>query len=66
MALVQTAIFTASPDGVRSVFEQSGRANCQAERATRLQPTPSIAGKSASILRKICKQMLTRRTSDPA
>jgi len=65
IVVAQTTIDKPSPDGVRSVAELSGRASCQAARQIRLEPTARIAGKRASILRKICRQMLATRITDP-
>ena len=53
MVLAQTVIVMTSPEGVRSVVEQAGEANCQAASPIRLEPTASIAGNRASILRRI-------------
>jgi hypothetical protein len=65
IALAQVAMMKTRPEGVRAVLEQSGCANCQAARQILVKPTPRIAGKRASILRKIWRQMLTTRTSEP-
>jgi hypothetical protein len=65
IAVTHVTILKTNPAGVRNVFEQSGRANCQIARHIRVHPTVRIAGNRASTLRKIWRQILAMRTSDP-